>query len=56
MDLIISSGYPSPYGNISAELKAAQADPSDWYPMTVDFGRLPFTRAGETRPLHLNSC
>jgi hypothetical protein len=37
MDLIISSGYPSPYGNISEELKAAQADPSEWYPMTVDF-------------------
>lgn len=37
MDLIISSGYPSPFGNISEELKAAQANPSEWYPMTVDF-------------------
>jgi hypothetical protein len=37
MDLIISSGYPSYYGNIRDELKASQPDPSEWYPMTVDF-------------------
>jgi hypothetical protein len=37
MDLIISSGYPTPYRTVAEELKAAQADPSDWYPMTPDF-------------------
>jgi hypothetical protein len=37
MDLIISSGYPSPFRTVAEELKAAQADPSEWYPMTPDF-------------------
>ena len=37
MDLIISSGYPSPFRNITEELAASNADPSNWFPMTVDF-------------------
>ena len=35
MDLIIASGYPYPYGNISEELAAANAN--NWFPTTVDF-------------------
>src|ERR1700704_1475262 len=37
MDLIVSSGYPSPYRTVAEELKAAQLDPPDWAPMTPDF-------------------
>jgi hypothetical protein len=37
MDLIVSSGYPSPYRTVAEELKAGQLDPPDWYPMTPDF-------------------
>ena len=37
MDLIISSGYPSPFRNITEELAASNADPPNWFPMTVDF-------------------
>ena len=35
MDLIIASGYPSPYRNINEELAASDAD--NWFPTTVDF-------------------
>ena len=37
MDLIISSGYPSPFRNIAEELAASNANPPNWFPMTVDF-------------------
>jgi hypothetical protein len=37
MDLIFSSGYPSPYPNVGEELKAAQLVPPDWAPMSPDF-------------------
>jgi hypothetical protein len=35
VDLIIASGYPYPYRNITDELAAASAD--NWFPVTVDF-------------------
>jgi hypothetical protein len=37
VDLIISSGYPSPFANVAEELAASNADPPNWFPMTVDF-------------------
>jgi hypothetical protein len=37
VDLIISAGYPSPFRNIAEELAASNANPPNWFPMTVDF-------------------
>jgi hypothetical protein len=37
VDLIISSGYPSPFRNITEELAASNANPPNWFPMSVDF-------------------
>jgi hypothetical protein len=35
MALVIASGYPSPYRNVSEELAASKAN--NWYPTTIDF-------------------
>jgi hypothetical protein len=37
VDLIISAGYPSPFRTVAEEIAASNADPPNWFPMTVDF-------------------